>query len=211
MSAPDVSVSDLLGSLATAVETAGTLHFELEMQAGMNFRGIALEVPLVFVGDFQMPDRFAGTVLLDLPVIRVAKKVVGIGGEVWIADPDGDDWTTIASATGFFASPEPFLALGAADLKEAVVAGVEALADGAFYRLEATTVAGTFGGSLGEFKVSYWIGIEDGLVGKLTASGVLNLEEDPYLGGAFAGQIPVEIKAEFSDFGKRLAIEAPVQ
>ena len=210
VSAPEVSVAELLDSLATALETAGTLHFELEMQAGMSFRGIKLEVPFVFVGDFQLPDRFTGIAALDLPLFRVAKKVVGVGGQMYVADADSDDWAVIGSGTPFFASPAPFLALGSADLKQAAVAGVEALGDDLFYRLEATTIAGTFGSSLGEFVVSYWIGVEDGLAGQVMASGVLDLEDDPYLGGAFAGQIPVNIELKFSDFGKQVTIEAPV-
>ena len=173
---------------------AVSLHFEMEMEASLPVRGVALKVPLVFIGDYLMPDSFAGAVALDLPFFRVSKQIVSVGGEVYIADVGSDEWEVVSSETPFFASPIPFLEVDSIDVNSAVVAGIETLGTGAYYRLDAAKATGSLASNIGDFELSYLVGVDD----------------DPFMGGTFKGKIPISMTLTLSDFGQEVSIEAPV-
>lgn len=207
---PEVSPNSVLESLLDALLQAGSLHFDMEMEATLTFQGVKIDLPLTFVGYYLLPDRIQGEVTLDLPFFQIAKNIVSVQGNVFIADAGGESWTQIDAAAAFFARPDLFVGVQPESLKEISVVGIETLAEAALYHLKGTTIAGAFGESSGEFEVSYWIGVEDGLVSKLEANGEFNLaESDPNFGGVFTGKVPVTIRLELSGFGDPVVIESP--
>ena len=209
-SVPAVSATALFATVVESLIAAGSLHFEMEMEATLPVQGIALKVPLVFIGDYLMPDSFAGAVALDLPFFRVSKQIVSVGDKIYMADVGGDEWEVVSSETPFFASPIPFLEVDSIDVNSAVVAGIETLGTQAYYRLDAAKATGSLASNIGDFELSYLIGVDDGLVAQIKAEGELDLGDDPFIGGSFQGNIPISMTLTLSDFGQEVSIEAPV-
>ncbi len=206
----DLSAREILATSAAAMEQVGSLHFDMEISMKLDSQGMAIDVPMRLVGDFQAPDRTQGTLTVSIVLISIESQVISIGDTTYVTDPQSGEWNVIPGGMPLVAGPAEFIAADPSDVTELVVVGVEALDGTQVYHLAGKTSAGIFGESGGESEVGYWIGVEDAYLRQVFATGVVDPQGgEALLGVLAAGSGAVSVTVRLSEFGKSVSIEAP--
>jgi hypothetical protein len=193
------------------MKAISAFHFDMNIVASVAAEDSALDIPIEISGDFQGPDKLRALFSMNLVFLTIETEIVSIGNTEYIKDPETGEWHVSAGDAGLFADPTQLIELGAGDLVDLVVKGVETLDDQEVYRLTASTAGANFGGA-GEFKLSLWIRTEDALVARIVADGEITLGEagGGLLGDLALGTSKVSIDLRLSDFDEEVTIEAPV-
>ena len=187
-----------------------SFHFDMDIQMSVDTQGVSLDVPISLSGDYQAPDRFEGTLGVNLAFFIIEKEIISIGGTTYMRDSQAGEWEVIAAEQAFFVGPDVFVGVDTDVLENLAVIVVETVAGVAVYHLKGTAISGTFGDIADDFEVSFYIGVNDGLLTQIQAEGEFDLgEEDPFFGGVVTGKTAVSVTLKLSDFGKPVSIEAP--
>jgi hypothetical protein len=187
-----------------------SFHFDMDMLIALTSQGVAFDVPLTFVGDFQAPDRLKADMSLTIAFFAIETEIVSIGDTTYTRDPETGEWDVTLGEDAFIISPAEFMGEGVSDLNDLVYVGVETLESGSMFRLQGTSVTGAFTESVSDFVLSFWIGVDDGLLAQVKAEGKFEIgEDDPLFGDIAAGTGSVSLTVKFSDFGVPVSIEAP--
>jgi hypothetical protein len=182
----------------------------MDIQMTVAVAGSSLDVPLAFVGDFQAPDRIKAVMSLTIPFFTLEIEIVSIGDTTYTKDPETGEWEVSIGEDAFFIAPDQFIGEEVRDLRDLAIVGVETLAGVELYHLKGTAPAGTFSESDSEFMMSFWIGVDDGLLAQVTAVGEFELDEDdPLFGDIATGTGAISLTVKFSNFGAEITIEPP--
>ncbi len=191
-----------------ALSGLDTWHVEVGMQMTAQVKGLTVELPVTYLGDFQAPDRLEGTVSVRLLGTTLEKDTVLIarmvqspapGADAGMANIQPDTILSLLSFAGF----EP------GDLRDLELVG-EATLDGIpVYHLKGTVSSQDLrvapnGVQLqiqGEMQFEVWIGVADSLPRQAAAEGELAVE-----GGA-QGTLHVAGTSALSSFGQPVAAE----
>ena len=206
-----VSAEELFNASTAAMLDVDSLHFDTDALLNLEVQqGVTLEIPASVTGDFQSPDRVKGSLSLTLAFITIQSQFIGIGNTIYMTHPETGEWLVFTGGSSFIQNPRDLIGVQASRLKDLTLVGEEELDGARLYHLKATALAGTFRGTVGEFEVSFWIGIDDGLLAKVAVEGELDFgEDDPFFGGILTGTGTLTLTANFSDFGKSVSIEPP--
>ena len=196
---------------------------EMEMSVGGSSGGISLEVPITVDGSFQPPDRSKGKVTIDLGGFKFEFEFVNIGDDAYMTDPGSGMWLKDDTGSGdieFFLiidsllddSPDDSIDLfGNLDY-----IGVEDVIGVETHHILASlsdAILGDLSPVPGEYTIDYWVGVDDGLIHKITVRGDAELsgggEPDSLLGGFGSGNVEVNIELTLGDFNVPVEIEAP--
>ena len=207
-----VSALDVMEASIAAMDALASFRFDLDIVANVESEGFALEVPIEITGAYVAPDSVQATLAMDLLFVTIETELVNLGDTQYLKDPTTGEWQVTVGADGSLIDPTQFLIQEAAGLQDLAVSGLEAINGVDTYRLTATSAAGTFGATSGEFALTIWIRTDDSLVARIVAEGEADLS---LIGGDILGDIGQEsammtITLDLSGFGENIVIEPPV-
>jgi tetratricopeptide (TPR) repeat protein len=203
-----LSAEAILQATFDASQQASSYRFEMDMQmtlAGPDI-GADMEIPMVFVGDVQLPDRMQGTMTVSVDDIDVETQVVVIGDESYVKNPLTDQWQLNPQTTTMF-NPED-LVVDPDDIQDLELLGEETLDGMPVYHLSGrATLPFSFEEPLGQVEtdmlVDYWVGQEDL---RLVQSFV---EGDIEFGGQVQATATVSMTMRLLDYDVPMEISAP--
>ena len=200
----------LLASANEAMEAVESYHLESALYMTLGAGDSEEKTTIRLVVDSQAPDRLRGCLSQSGPLGMIEVQFVRIGAVIYTATPQSGEWETRESSEGSI----DFLDFMGDDIisnvKEPSVDGLGILNDVKVHRLTGTVPAATLGdttflgdfdvGGGGELEVIYYVGVDDSLVRRFIAEGMVEL----------AGEEIVDLflSVEVSDFGEVL-VEAP--
>ena len=222
----DRAPSEILADASIALAELDSFHLFVEMVLSAAQGGTSIEFPITLQADFQKPLDSAGSINIDIGFFSIEMKFVSVGGEFYMTDPETGEWLLGADASEFlplnpsdFGDAENFISpelLGDAD--KLTLEGVEDIDGISAYRIAASAdgeSSAILEGIDGELDMMFWVGVEDGLLRRIMASGELGVPDTgaAQSGGLFeglgGGDTGLEILIEYSDFNVPFQIEAP--
>ena len=180
------------------------LYMTLEAEDGEETASIRLVI------DFQAPDRVRGCLSLSDPLGGIEVSFVRIGDVVYTANPQSGEWETSESSE----APIDFLDFIGEDvisnMKEPSVDALGILNDVKVHSVTGMVTATDLGdttllrdfdiGGKGELEIVYWVGVDDSLVRRFVAEGMVEL--------AGGEKVDIFMSVEVSDFGG-VVVEEP--
>ena len=196
---------------------------EMEMSIAGSSGGISLEVPIGVDGAFKPPDRSKGKVTIDFGGFKFEFDFVNIGDDAYMTDPGSGMWMKDDTGSGdldFFLIIDSLLDFDSDDSIDLFgnldYIGVEDLDGIETHHIRASlsdAILEDLSPDPGEYAIEYWVGVDDGLVHRITVLGDAELsgggDPDSLLGGFGSGNIEVNIELTLSDFNVPVEIEAP--
>ena len=196
---------------------------EMEMSIAGSSGGISLEVPIGVDGAFKPPDRSKGNVTIDFGGFKFEFDFVNIGDDAYMTDPGSGMWMKDDTGSGdldFFLIIDSLLDFDSDDSIDLFgnldYIGVEDLDGIETHHIRASlsdAILEDLSPDPGEYAIEYWVGVDDGLVHRITVLGDAELsgggDPDSLLGGFGSGNIEVNIELTLSDFNVPVEIEAP--
>ena len=200
----------VLPAASEAVEAVESYHLESALYMTLGAGDSEETTTIRLVVDSQAADRLRGCLSQSDPLGLIEVQFVRIGAVIYTANPQSGEWETRESSEGSI----DFLDFIGDDIissvKEPSVDGLGILNDVKVHRLTGMVTAAALGGTTllrdfdlgggGELKVVYWVGVDDSLVRRFIAEGMVER----------AGEEGVDLfmSVEVSDFGGVL-VEAP--
>lgn len=209
---PEPDILTALEIITTAVaKLTGALHFEMDIKASVQTIGGRAEVPIELEGDFQPPDRIEGTMRISLGFFAVQSQVINIGDTTYIKDESTGEWHASTASSPVLVGPGAFLAPDPKTLVFLEVLGVVAVDGVEAYHLKAIAPSGSLDESVGQMDLEYWVGVDDGNLIQVVASGSVDLRLDS---GSLSrmsttGSADVTATIKLSEFGKSVSILPP--
>ena len=196
---------------AAAAKGARSLHFEMEIKASVDTGGGRAELPIQLEGDFQPPDRSEGTMVIDLGFVAVRSQVINVGDTTYILDESTSEWSASTASSAVLTGPGVLLSPDPETLESLELLGVESIDGVDSYHLKAIAPAGTLDDSVGRLDVEYWVGLDDGNLVQVVASGSVDLRADS---GSLSkmsttGTADVATTIKLSEFGKSVSVNVP--
>jgi hypothetical protein len=204
-------VEEILKGAATAMEEVDSVHIDMTMQMTMTTQGMTLQIPLTLVGDMQNPDRFKGTMAMDMMGQSVRADMVVISPTTYISESTTGSWqTTTAEEAGLPINPSSISGINPDDIEGLTMVGEETIDGRAAYHLTGTVKAAPLGlqESLGagnvNLKADYWIDKENSYMLKSVVGG------DIAMTGEIEATINMSMVMLFSNYNAPVTIEAPM-
>ncbi len=222
----DRTASEILADAASALTELDSFRLFTEMIISTAQGGTSIELPITLQADFQKPLDSQGTVGIDIGFFKIEIKFVTVDGDFYMTDPETGEWILGASASDFlplnpsdFADAENFVGPDLlAESDKLTLEGTEEVDGIEAYRITASADSGSVAmleGIDGDLDMTFWVGVEDGLLHRIMANGKLGIPEtgadqsDSLFGGLGGGDTGFEILIEYSDFNVPFQIEAP--
>ncbi len=222
----DRSPSEILADATDALDELDSFHLFTELVISTAQGGTSIEFPITLEAVFQKPFDSAGSVKIDLGFFSIEMQFISVDGEFYMTDPETGEWVLGASADDLlplnpsdFSDAEnlvgPELLDGEAKL---TLEGEEDIDGVSAYRIAASADSATVAmleGIDGELDMTFWVGVEDGVLRRISASGQLGMPDTDgsQSGGLFegfgGGDTSFEILIEYSEFNAPVQIEAP--
>ncbi|MBM3934054.1 MAG: LppX_LprAFG lipoprotein [SAR202 cluster bacterium] len=203
---------EILGTSAKAMQALTAAHFDMAITMKVRSNDLTLDIPVSLVGDFQAPDRSKGLLKIAFAFLNVESQVISVGGTTYITNPTTGAWEVSPGASAVFSNPSEFFTADTSALTGLTLVGEETVGGVQTFHIRGKAISGTFGDASGSVDVDYWIGIQDGYVRKLEATGPINpgLELSHLLTGVNTTNASMVMRMTLSDFNKPVIIEAPI-
>jgi hypothetical protein len=206
-----LTAQEILEASQDALEAAGTYHFDLNggVTVDVPSQGIQLDMPMVFRGDIQSPDRMQGSLTMTVMGTTVETEVIAIGDQAWAKDPTTDQWIASPQA-GAPVGPNQFTDLSETELAGMTIVGEETLDDEPVVHLtgmvdEELDMGAELGGAIPLSLVAdYWVAKESNLPLKATMVGTVPVTQE-----SLEMTVGMSMTIEFSAFGEPVTIEPP--
>jgi hypothetical protein len=204
--------ADILNAATVAMDKVDSVHIDMTMQMTMTAQGMTLNIPMTLKGDMQNPDRFKGTLTMDMMGQSVKADMVVISPTTYISESTTAEWqTTTAEEAGIPFDPSEISGVKPEDIEGLAFVGEETVGDRPAYHLTGKVKSAPLGlqESLGagddvNLKADYWIDKENSYILKWTVSGDLAITGD------IEATINLSMVMLFSNFGAPVTIEAPM-
>ena len=203
-------VVDILDSARSAMSEAVTFALEIDFVLDVRTGGLAIEVPVKYAGDLHAIGYSSADLTITIPFQVIESKLITSSGTNYILDPVANTWARLPGDSPFFAGPIVFLGSDASQTTDLELVRSETLDGTNTHVVSATRPGVEIGGATGDLEVLYWIGVDDGLLRKVEASGFVEFGEDGVPGLDFAiANANVTLTARFFDYGKTVEITTP--
>ena len=201
--------AQIIQSAVVAMETAGTLHFDLEGEITVPTGDTETSIPVSFVGDMQMPDRLGGKVTLSVAFFTLEAESIVIGDTSYTTDLLTQEWKVAPGLASALPSPLDLLSENLSALEGVEFVGVESLDGWRVFHIRGTLPEGSLGDN--ELGFDVWIDLDDMLVRQAAVGGQVSLES---LGNelesvGISGTARVAVTIKFSGHGEPVEIIAP--
>ena len=222
----DRTASEILADASNALAELDSFHLFTEMIISTAQGGTSIELPVTLQADFQKPLDSKGSIEIDIGFFKIEMKFVTVDGDFYMTDPETGEWLLGASASEFLPlNPSDFADAGnfvgpelLVESDKLTLEGTEDIEGVEAYRITASADSGSVAlleGIDGELDMTFWVGVEDGLLHRIMANGQLGMpdtgaaQSDSLFGGLGGGDTGFEILIEYSDFNVPFQIEAP--
>ena len=222
----DRTPSEILADASKALNDLDSFRLFTELVVSTAQGGTSIEFPITLQAEIRKPFDSKGALGIDIGFFSIEIQFITVDGEFYMTDPETGDWVLGASASDFlplnpsdFADAENFV--GPDLLMESdklTLEGTEEIDGIDAYRITVSADSGSvelLEGVDGELHMTFWVGVDDGLLYRMLAQGQLELPDsgaapsDSLLGGFGGGDTGFEILIEYSDFNTPVEIEAP--
>ena len=213
---PEGSAEEILEAAFAALGDASSFHFAMDATVAIEVSGFGVQLPISFAGDFLAPDSIGGVATVSLGLATLQSEIILIGDSVYATNPATGRWEANPAPDLLIFSPLDFVgsgAPGAGDLVGHVLVGQESIDGSPTYHLRATAPPEAFEGTEGDASVEFWIGVEDGLLRRISIEADASLDDggDGLLAEVgVSGDAALSLTIDLSDFGKPVSIEAPL-
>ena len=202
------SAQDTLQTSLDALSALDAWHLELEMPLIVKFRGLSIEVPARYVGDYRGHGRIEGELSLQLLGLMVEKEVIFESQSVGMRDRAGGGRSFSRRPTNILWMMET-LGFHPADIEDLETVGTETLDGVEVYHLTGRVPVEDIqlaqdGAEMelqGELQFDIWSGVEDALPRQVMVGGEMDVR-----GGEVEATLQVVGMATLSDFGVPVAI-----
>ena len=228
VSAPqdDRTASEILADALKTMAEVESFHLLTELIVSTAQGGTSIEFPITLQADFQKPLDSKGSIEIDIGFFKIEMKFITVDGDFYMTDPETGEWLLGASASEFlpldasdFADAENFVGPDLlAESDKLTLEGAEDVNGIETYRISASADSGSVAileGIDGELDMTFWVGVQDGLLHRIMANGQLGIpdtgaaQSDSLFGGLGGGDTSFEILIEYSDFDAPVKIEPP--
>ena len=206
------SALELMESVLGRFAKTEPFHFEVDASAKMPVAGVALEIPIRSVGDFQPSDRSRAILSATLGFTSFEVEFVIIDDVTFFTDPLTGEWDVDPGQQSPFTNPLELVVIFEPALEGLTFVGVETLDGVEVVHVTGPTVWDIPDESAGAAQLDIWIRTADSRIYKVGLEGTIpaTVFDDRF--AALGGDASATIAATFtfSDYGKPVVIEAPV-
>ena len=193
-----------------AMSEAVTFALEIDIVLDVRTGGLAIEVPVKYAGDLHAIGYSSADLTITIPFQVIESKLITSGGTNYILDPTTNAWERLPGDSPFFAGPSVFLGSDASETTDLELIRKETIDGAEAHVVSATRLGVEIGGATGDLDVLYWIGVEDGLLRKVEANGLVEFGEEGVPGLDFSiANANATLTARFFDYGKPVEITTP--
>ena len=194
----------------SAMAEALTFALEIDIVLDVRTGGLAIEVPVKYAGDLHAIGYSSADLTITIPFQVIESKLITSSGTSYIFDAEANTWEPLPGDSPFFAGPSVFLGTDATETTDVVLVRSETLEGTQTHVVSAVRPGVEIGGATGDLEVLYWIGVDDGLLHKVEASGLVEFGEQgvPGLDISIASA-NATLMARFFDYGKTVDITTP--
>ena len=162
---------DIMDTARSAMAEAVTFALEIDIVLDVRSGGLEIEVPVKYAGDLHAIGYSSADLTITIPFQVIESKLITSSGTSYIFDVTANAWERLPGDSPFFAGPSVFLGSGASDTADVVLVRSETLDGTETHVVSAKRPGVEIGGATGDLDVLYWIGVDDGLLRKVEASG----------------------------------------
>ena len=210
---------DIMDTARSAMAEAVTFALEIDIVLDVRTGGLEIEVPVKYAGDSYVLDSTylhpaigysSADLTITIPFQVIESKLITSSGTSYIFDVTANTWERLPGDSPFFAGPSVFLGSDASDTTDVVLVRSETIDGSETHVVSAKRPGVEIGGATGDLDVLYWIGVGDGLLRKVEASGTVEFGEEgvPGLDISIASA-NATLTATFFDYGKSVDITTP--
>ncbi len=205
---------DVFGSAMVKMSDGGGAAIEINANLEAISDGQRVQIPISYTGVFAIGGLNWSDVVVAAPVLGIESRVMTLSAPflttVHVLDESSGKWEANYGHSPNSIALDKLFAPRAYDLTELVLSGKEEVngIDATVFTAKLRNFAVV--GSQGNLDVVYWIGVDDGLPLKVSASGALDVDADVALiGETVAESASVEITATIFDHGKHVDVISP--
>ena len=193
-----------------AMSEAVTFALEIDIVLDVRTGGLAIEVPVMYAGDLHAIGYSSADLTITIPFQVIESKLITSGGTNYILDPTTNAWERLPGDSPFFAGPSVFLGSDASETTDLELIRKETIDGAEAHVVSATRLGVEIGGATGDLDVLFWIGVDDGLLRKVEASGLVEFGEEGVPGLDFSiASANATLTARFFGYGKSVDISTP--
>ena len=199
-----------MATARSAMAEAVTFALEIDIVLDVRTGGLAIEVPVKYAGDLHAIGYSSANLTITIPFQVIESKLITSSGTSYIFDVTANAWEPLPGDSPFFAGPSVFLGSDASDATDVVLVRSETIEGTETHVVSAKRPGVEIGGATGDLEVLYWIGVDDGLLRKVEASGTVEFGEEGVPGLDFSiASANATLMATFFDYGKDVEISTP--
>ena len=210
------SPSEILADASNALDELDSFHLFTELVISTAQGGTSIEFPITLEAVFQKPFDSAGSLNIDIGFFSIEMQFISVDGEFYMTDLKSGEWVLGASVNELLPlNPSDFgdadNLIGPGLFEESgklTLEGTEDIGGVEAYRITASADSESVAvleGIDGELDMTFWVGVEDGLLRRITANGQLGIPDtgDSQSGGGLfegfgGGDTSFEILIEYS-------------
>ena len=194
----------------SAMAEAVTFALEIDIVLDVRTGGLAIEVPVKYAGDLHAIGYSSADLTITIPFQVIESKLITSSGTSYIFDVTANTWEPLPGDSPFFAGPSVFLGSNASDTSNVQLVRSESLDGTDTHVVSAKRPGVEIGGATGDLDVLYWIGVDDGRLHKVEASGTVVFGEQGIPGlDISVPSANATLTATFFDYGKDIDIITP--
>ena len=199
-----------MATARSAMAEAVTFALEIDIVLDIRTGGLAIEVPVKYAGDLHAIGYSSADLTITIPFQVIESKLITSSGTSYIFDVTANTWGPLPGDAPFFAGPSVFLGSNASDTSNVQLVRSESLDGTDTHVVSAKRPGVEIGGATGDLDVLYWIGVDDGRLHKVEASGTVVFGEQGIPGLDFSiASANATLTARFFDYGKTVDIITP--
>ena len=209
---PPPDAAEILAKSVDAMASVESFHFTTTGSLETTTSESEMTISVTFEGDSLSPDRTRARLTLGVSVFLLEIDIVTIGDDVYLTNPLTGEWEVTSADE--FGIPNPVLLVSGVfpTLSDMNMVGENQIGEVQTFHLSGSVMlegVEMLGADLES--VDIWLGVEDGLLYRISTQGLVNLDdlglslEDMGLGGEGV----IELQIDLSNFNEPVEIEPP--
>ena len=205
--APAAEIVDLARE---KLEAAAGLSFDISFDLTFVQDGQAASAAVTYTGNARSDGYSSSQVTVAAPGGAARSEVIILAPSVYVLDDPSGTWDFQEDGSPYFVDLAALLWLPPGHLSELEVTGRRQVDGVNLHLLEGRLRELEIAGARGDFDIAFWIGVADGLLRRVTASGSLDVEaDDSLIAGIRADAASVDLVADLSGHGRTVDIVTP--
>ena len=205
---------DAFGSAIVKLWEAGGAAIEISANLEALSDGHTVQISISYTGVFAIGGLNWSDLVVAAPVLGIESRVMTLAAPflttVHVLDESSGNWEANYGHSSYSFALDKLFVPPTYDFTNLELSGREELNGIDVHVFTAKLRDFAVAGSRGDLDVVYWIGVDDGLLLKLSASGALDVGADTMLiGGTVAESASVKLTATVFDHGRQVDVVSP--